>query len=375
MYMDLHYVGSPQTVKGGTRRRRQYGGNATFEVLDHVVALGLDSDEFQTACRAGWETVANLGRGAFGYVDLIRVNMPAGPHEYVMKTLHICPNSERNARQEFDIHKYMLDTQTDEPTDILTEAIIPAIALAKSITAGATNYHIFFEKEDGTSLYNFIRGLKRSGEMISVEEYNEIEESLNDALHSIHTAGIVHRDIKPANLFIITDADPNAAIKYRIKLIDFGLAIRLDAGLKKPGVGTPSYFSDRHKRAIENYKIAVRSGVYDPANPAHNYKYTKNDDEYAANKTTDEIDKYVGYDPSSSSGSSTYTTETTTSTVTATPVTTSNSYTNMNGIHAAMNPGAVLPPVPPGNVRHIAGGRSLKNKRKRSTRRTRRYRR
>ena len=58
--MDLHYAGSEIKVGGG-RKRRQQGGDATFTVLDHILSSGLDSDAFQTACRADWETLLRVG--------------------------------------------------------------------------------------------------------------------------------------------------------------------------------------------------------------------------------------------------------------------------------------------------------------------------
>ncbi len=66
-------------------------------------------------------------------------------------------------------------------------------------------------------------------------------------LAAAHDRGIVHRDIKPENLFLTTDA--------RMKILDFGVAVRADAGrgnteetavaLTEPGmiVGTPSYMA------------------------------------------------------------------------------------------------------------------------------------
>jgi serine/threonine protein kinase len=306
MYMDLHYAAGP--LKGGARRRQQrggsgpsragapnaFGGDASFKVLDYIVSLGLDKDAFEAACKAGWTVLANLGRGGFGSVDHIRVNMPTGPKEYVMKTLFVCPKAEHYARHEFDAHKYMIDTQTTEPTDLLIEYIIPAIALAETTTSAGKNYHIFFEKEEGRSLDQFISIKRRYGQTITLEHEGDITNSLNEALASIHRAGVIHRDIKPANIFLITDPAPNADPKYKIKLIDFGLAIGANVGAQHPGAGTPEYFSHEHKAVIRLYREARARGE----NTARlHYIYTPADDIYAMHLTFENIMAITDFAP------------------------------------------------------------------------------
>ena len=66
------------------------------------------------------------------------------------------------------------------------------------------------------------------------------------ALGLAQTANIVHRDLKPANLFLCREGD-----REIVKVLDFGVAKRLDVSGGPPGtqtmpgdaIGTPSYMS------------------------------------------------------------------------------------------------------------------------------------
>ena len=88
---------------------------------------------------------------------------------------------------------------------------------------------------------------------------------LASALAAAHREGVIHRDLKPDNVFII--ADEEVELGERIKLLDFGIAKRIE----NPGpvseqtatgilVGTPAYMSPEQCRGQAN--IDGRSDIY-----------------------------------------------------------------------------------------------------------------
>ena len=67
---------------------------------------------------------------------------------------------------------------------------------------------------------------------------------LAEALHVVHSQGVVHRDIKPGN--ILLSPALSTGREFRAKLADFGIAYLIDSTrLTTPGtlIGTAAYLS------------------------------------------------------------------------------------------------------------------------------------
>jgi serine/threonine protein kinase len=87
-------------------------------------------------------------------------------------------------------------------------------------------------------------GDQRLPKALPLEIVAEITEQACAGLREAHEKKIVHRDIKPENIIIKSDGD-----KYKIKIIDFGIAISQEGGVMPTRkttagvIGTPEYIS------------------------------------------------------------------------------------------------------------------------------------
>lgn len=90
---------------------------------------------------------------------------------------------------------------------------------------------------------NDLRQALRAGPL-SAADAADLLADVGEALHVIHTRGIVHRDVKPANVLLEPAHLPTRS--WNAKLADFGIARLIDdARLTRTGllVGTPGYLS------------------------------------------------------------------------------------------------------------------------------------
>jgi len=101
-----------------------------------------------------------------------------------------------------------------------------------------------------------LRAILNKERKLPVERAVALVLGVCDALDNLHKHGVVHRDLKPENI-MVCDGD-------RIKIIDFGIALREDArritqvGLT-PALGTPDYISPEQ---VKGQRGDQRSDVY-----------------------------------------------------------------------------------------------------------------
>lgn len=115
--------------------------------------------------------------------------------------------------------------------------------------------YLVMEYVDGPTL-----GERLAAGPLSAKSVALMARDLGDALHAVHSAGIVHRDIKPSNVLLRASSVPGE--DFRAKLADFGIAYLVDTTrLTAPGtvMGSAAYLSPEQVRGAVP---ATASDVY-----------------------------------------------------------------------------------------------------------------
>jgi eukaryotic-like serine/threonine-protein kinase len=121
-----------------------------------------------------------------------------------------------------------------------------------------------YDGEDRSRVYmviewvdgRLLRSILNEERRLPVDRALKIVLGICDALDYMHKHGVVHRDLKPENI-MVDDED-------RIKLIDFGIAMKEDARrltyvTLSPALGTPDYISPEQ---VKGQRGDQRSDIY-----------------------------------------------------------------------------------------------------------------
>ncbi len=176
------------------------------EALDELrQAAKLDPSRFAPFPLERYEPQRILGAGGFGVVFLCQdpyLNKPL-----VVKSL-MTSELARNISDVFAEARALED---------LNHPGIIRLRYCDYADAARTRPYIVMDYFEGQNLAEYVINEGR----LSPTDLLEIARPVADALQAAHAKGILHRDVKAGNLLIRRDGE-----RWRVKLIDFGLALR-----------------------------------------------------------------------------------------------------------------------------------------------------
>ncbi len=232
--------------------RPAQAGSPTAPPAAHELARNLEGDPHRPGPpqRLGdFELGRQLGRGAFGIVFEARQVSLAG-RRVALKVLPLVP-----ALGEHHLARFRREAESG--AKLAHPHLVAVYGLGE-----ADGVHFIAQElvEGGRTLADWIKDVPNPGALDgSAAYYRRVAElfaRVADALHVVHTAGLVHRDIKPTNILITRDGQP--------KLGDFGMALDREAlTLTESGAvpGTPAYMSPEQARA-DAQAVDARSDIF-----------------------------------------------------------------------------------------------------------------
>ncbi|XP_075593622.1 death-associated protein kinase 2-like isoform X2 [Balearica regulorum gibbericeps] len=173
-----------------------------------------------------YELLEKLGSGHFGVVKRCRERSTGTFYAAKFMKVRRCRNSRLGLER----------AQVEREVAILRQLDHPNIMRLHDLFASRAEVVLILELIGGGELFDFIA----EKEMLSEEEAIEFLGQILRGVQYLHARRIAHFDLKPENIMLQEKDVP----KPRIKIIDFGLAQRLEDGVTfKSLCGTPQYIA------------------------------------------------------------------------------------------------------------------------------------
>jgi eukaryotic-like serine/threonine-protein kinase len=212
---------------------------------DKISGNAVDADTaIGTVVGGRYRIVSLIGRG--GMASVYRAQDLELPREVALKLM---PPGTADPEEVFR-----------QRNEVSTLASLSHHALVTLIDAGTEQTQtgdrgfLVMELIDGPNLRELL------AEPLPSDQVAHIAVDMAEALHCIHSKGIVHRDVKPANILLAPSIFPGR--RFHAKLADFGIARLADAGrLTGTGIiiGSANYLSPEQARGAA---VGPASDVY-----------------------------------------------------------------------------------------------------------------
>lgn len=180
-----------------------------------------------------YEIGEELGSGQFAIVK--RCKEKSSGVEYAAKFIkkRMSRASRRGVRRE----------EIEREVDILQQIQHTNVVTLHDIYENRTDVVLILELVSGGELFDFLA----QKESLSEEEATEFIKQILDGVQYLHSKSIAHFDLKPENIMLLNNKVPLP----RIKLIDFGLAHKIEDGVEFKNIfGTPEFVAPE----IVNYE-------------------------------------------------------------------------------------------------------------------------
>lgn len=133
--------------------------------------------------------------------------------------------------------------EIEREVDILQQIQHPNIVELHEVYENRTDMVLILELVSGGELFDFLA----QKESLSEEEATQFIKQILNGVQYLHSKGIAHFDLKPENIMLLDRSVPLP----RIKLIDFGLAHKIEPGADFKNIfGTPEFVAPE----IVNYE-------------------------------------------------------------------------------------------------------------------------